>query len=254
MAPEVCNGEVLHTAASYMAVDVWSLGVVLYRLLCGNVSVAIHIIDGKSAEINVPTIRGVGENKTSSPSSSPSSGFALRCRDLVRTMLLVRNEQRIGLQQIMFHSAFNVSIAADMVFDGNVFTREDKVSRIRQSVKDLRKKQGTAVSSSWILMVSRASLVREALMRMAQKSRPSDVLRKMHVSFVGEAGVDAGGLRRDLYQSLLERVCDPNHKLQMFETRGGVSCLPAQIDTDLEPSERTARLRLFEGLGRALLK
>jgi hypothetical protein len=171
-------------------------------------------------------------------------------------MLVVEPKHRTSVQQTLFHPSFNVSIAADMIREGNVFTRDDKLVRVRQRVRDL--KEQISNSSPWILDVARKTLVKQTLIRMYQKSRRLDVLRKIHVSFAGEEGVDAGGLRRDMFQTLLERVCDPNHSLHLFErSERGQVCLPTKMEMPNEAQQLNdyqLKLHMYEGLGRAFLK
>ena len=118
----------------------------------------------------------------------------------------------------------------------------------------------------WMMMVKRdpaPQLVKGALMQFYRRKKRTDMLRTMHVCFVGENGVDAGGLRKDMFQTLFERVTDSSHPLCLFEWRkGGRGCLPKRIcgaDASMVGLEEThmtqsERLKLFEGLGRALLK
>ncbi len=68
-------------------------------------------------------------------------------------------------------------------------------------------------SPDWcILRVRRRCLVQDALEEVARQD-PGDLFKPLRVHFIGEDGVDAGGLKKELFLLLLDELLSPQHAL-----------------------------------------
>jgi hypothetical protein len=80
-------------------------------------------------------------------------------------------------------------------------------------------------------------------------SQPADELhRKLNVSFVGEDGVDAGGLSREFFAILAKEMFNPNYALFM-STEDGCTFQP-NPNSSINPDD----LRYFKFVGRIVGK
>jgi hypothetical protein len=77
-------------------------------------------------------------------------------------------------------------------------------------------------------------------------------MRRFSVTFLGESGVDAGGLTTELYQQFFETLFSGGCAL-MSRAEDGYLFLPA-ADDDPAVGVDAATLRLFEGVGRFIVK
>ena len=242
------------------AADVWSLGAMFFKILLG-LNADVVVLDGVRVKVPVRHPRFTASSARADGELLDGSGAGggganggantwwLRSRELLHQMLTVDPGKRPGAQQALWHPAFNVSIAADIVEQGNLVTQGDKIQRLRDRCRQMRFADDDHMgnvpgAAPWMLIVRRDTLVEEALGQFYRKRRRTDLLRRVHVSFVGEAGVDAGGLRKDLFCTLFERVADPRHPLKLFEcARGGTRCLPRSLASEGgggDPRERAA--------------
>jgi E3 ubiquitin-protein ligase HECTD2 len=70
-----------------------------------------------------------------------------------------------------------------------------------------------AVSQYFVLRVRRDCLVEDSLQRVSEVlgSSPEEMKKGLRIGFVGEEGVDAGGLRKEWFLLLVREVFDPHH-------------------------------------------
>ncbi|KAL4907299.1 hypothetical protein BDW74DRAFT_122907 [Aspergillus multicolor] len=76
-----------------------------------------------------------------------------------------------------------------------------------------------AVSQYFVLRVRRDCLVEDSLQRVSEVlgSSPEEMKKGLRVGFVGEEGVDAGGLRKEWFLLLVREVFDPHHGLFLYD-------------------------------------
>jgi len=90
-----------------------------------------------------------------------------------------------------------------------------------------------------ILRVRRRMLVRDALEEVARQDA-ADLFKPLRVHFIGEVGVDAGGLKKEFFLLLLDELLSPEHSLFVPVANGRLRWLAA----DGAPgSEEDARLQ-----------
>ncbi len=70
-----------------------------------------------------------------------------------------------------------------------------------------------AVSQYFVLKVRRDCLVEDSLQRVGEVlgSTPEEMKKGLRIGFIGEEGVDAGGLRKEWFLLLVREVFDPHH-------------------------------------------
>ena len=88
-----------------------------------------------------------------------------------------------------------------------------------------------------VLRVRRASLVEDALESLAGNT-PLSLLKPLRVVFVGEEGIDEGGLRKELFQLLIEALFTGGYGLFVWneEVFGPVLCIRS-FETEAEALE-----------------
>ncbi|KAL2821372.1 hypothetical protein BDW59DRAFT_110562 [Aspergillus cavernicola] len=76
-----------------------------------------------------------------------------------------------------------------------------------------------AVSQYFVLRVRRDCLVEDSLQRVSEVmgSSPEEMKKGLRIGFVGEEGVDAGGLRKEWFLLLVREVFDPHHGLFIYD-------------------------------------
>ncbi|KAL4928560.1 uncharacterized protein BDV17DRAFT_92925 [Aspergillus undulatus] len=76
-----------------------------------------------------------------------------------------------------------------------------------------------AVSQYFMLRVRRDCLVEDSLQRVSEvlSSSPEEMKKGLRIGFVGEEGVDAGGLRKEWFLLLVREVFDPHHGLFLYD-------------------------------------
>lgn len=75
-----------------------------------------------------------------------------------------------------------------------------------------------AVSQYLVLKVRRDCLVEDSLRSVSEVvwSSQQEVKKGLRIEFIGEEGVDAGGLRKEWFLLLVREVFDPNHGMTLF--------------------------------------
>ncbi|KAL2868844.1 HECT-type E3 ubiquitin-protein ligase [Aspergillus lucknowensis] len=76
-----------------------------------------------------------------------------------------------------------------------------------------------AVSQYFVLRVRRDCLVEDSLQRVGEVlgSSPEEMKKGLRIGFIGEEGVDAGGLRKEWFLLLVREVFDPHHGLFIYD-------------------------------------
>lgn len=76
-----------------------------------------------------------------------------------------------------------------------------------------------AVSQFLVLRVRRDCLVEDSLKNVSEVvgSGSNDIKKGLRINFIGEEGIDAGGLRKEWFLSLVREIFDPNHGLFVYD-------------------------------------
>ncbi|ESQ38128.1 hypothetical protein EUTSA_v10028618mg [Eutrema salsugineum] len=120
VAPEVLQGNYGKEA------DVWSVGIILYILLCGKPP-----FETKTEEQMVNEI----QNKEIDFESEPWPSISLRARDLVKKMLNRNPKMRISAEQVLENAWIKDGEASDNPIDGVVLTRLKQFGAINKIKK-----------------------------------------------------------------------------------------------------------------------
>ncbi|GFR50165.1 hypothetical protein Agub_g12331, partial [Astrephomene gubernaculifera] len=71
-------------------------------------------------------------------------------------------------------------------------------------------------SDMCILRVRRTHLVEDALAEVGRQTR-RDLLKPLRVHFIGEEGIDAGGVKKEFFALLLERLLSPDYGMMAYD-------------------------------------
>lgn len=85
-----------------------------------------------------------------------------------------------------------------------------------------------------ILRIRRTHLIEDALDEIARQ-RPRDLSKPLRVHFIGEPGIDAGGLKKEFFQLLLAELLCPDYGMLLFQQESGTYWFnPASLEADTE--------------------
>ncbi len=94
--------------------------------------------------------------------------------------------------------------------DATVSMKEQMESAIISSVM-----RGEGVVPFLVLVVRRENLVADALAQV--QSKPTEALKKpLKIKFVGEEGIDAGGVKKEFFQLVIRDILDPNYGMFVY--------------------------------------
>jgi hypothetical protein len=212
--------------------DIWVVGTLLHRAL----------YEGKEPVL-MP-----GKAQPSLPAAAGSA--AQHGRDLTLALLQRDPSARLTATDASSHAFFSGGAAvAALKEEGQVVDQETKLAILREHV-ELLKSQHADLSLS--LNIQRTSLIDSVLTEImavsASRVERGELLRKLRVRFIGEDGIDAGGLTKELFTSFARELFDPE-KCGLFEScegEGGATQLflpSASFEGDPD---------IFEGVGRML--
>jgi ubiquitin-protein ligase E3 A len=75
--------------------------------------------------------------------------------------------------------------------------------------------RGEGVVPFLVLVVRRENLVADALAQV--QSKPHEMLKKpLKIKFVGEEGIDAGGVKKEFFQLVIRHILDPNYGMFVY--------------------------------------
>lgn len=63
--------------------------------------------------------------------------------------------------------------------------------------------------SNFNLAIRRDHIIEDALNVLTQKSQKTSFKKKLRVKFIGEPGVDEGGVKKEFFQVLIKQLFDP---------------------------------------------
>lgn len=85
-----------------------------------------------------------------------------------------------------------------------------------------------------ILRVRRGHLLEDALSEVSRQ-RPRDLYKPLRVHFIGEDGVDAGGVKKEFFQLLMAELLCPDYGMLVFQQESGTYWFnPATLESDNE--------------------
>ncbi len=119
-----------------------------------------------------------------------------------------RNRQFSFCQYPFLLSAFVKSEVLQI--DATVSMKEQMESAIISSVM-----RGEGVVPFLVLVVRRENLVADAISQI--QSKPTEILKKpLKIKFVGEEGIDAGGVKKEFFQLAIREILDPNYGMFVY--------------------------------------
>jgi hypothetical protein len=97
--------------------------------------------------------------------------------------------------------------------DATVSMKEQMETAIISSVL-----RGEGVVPFLVLVVRRDNLVMDALAQI--QSKPTEALKKpLKIKFVGEEGIDAGGVKKEFFQLVIRDILDPNYGMFVYSEK-----------------------------------
>ena len=180
-------------------------------------------------------------------------------RRLLSGLLNVDADKRPSAADAMLHPYFQNSYLDRFIAGGDLVGQNEKLDAVRDLVKRVRSEM-RGLPGRRKLVIHRDRVVEEVLahfaeshvrdLAFAQEKKEHHVTRwPMQVQFVGEEGVDEGGLTAEMFALFFHGVIDDAAGL--FESRGGGVSLPRPPPED--PLEKTKFLAKLEAVGRALV-
>jgi len=209
MPPEIEQGQRVGVGA-----DLWSFGVMLWEaFLSTPIAVLKHTPNGE------PLL---------------PAGCELKLSSLLLRLLHKEPRSRGSASYHLIHSEFFVSEASRPTSDN----LQIAVQQVRYQVEDMWG------YSDLPILVSRQSLVSDAISFFADQCDEETMWEVLRVEFDGEQGTDAGGLQREFYTMFFSKIVQPGG---YFE--GDDSFLPL-TDNEL-PSDHE---RIYESIGKIMGK
>eukprot|EP01045_Picozoa_sp_COSAG04_P014247 COSAG04_NODE_1055_length_8548_cov_3.532970_4_plen_504_part_00 len=208
--------------------DIWVVGSLLHRAL----------YEGKEAMLEP------GKSQPALPPASDATDE--HARDLVGRLLQREPSARLTATAALAHPFFSGGAAVEALKEeGQVVAVETKLAILREHIELLKQAHQ---QRSLALRVNRTSLV-ESVLTQIMRREPADLLQKIRVTFEGEAGIDAGGLRKELYTNFAHELFDPE-KCGLFESSDDSSTTPCFLPA----ADFDGDMSIFEGVGRMLAK
>ena len=85
---------------------------------------------------------------------------------------------------------------------------------------------------SFHIVVRRDHLVSDSLKEISSKQK--DLKKKLKVSFVGEPGLDMGGLTKEWFQLLIKQIFDAEYGMFVYHTHSRYRSLLCSLDQILD--------------------
>lgn len=129
--------------------------------------------------------------------------------DLLTKLLDINPSQRLTAISALMHPYFRVTFVEKLLKDGEVVEQDRKLEAVRSMLQRCRTENRTNIEK---ITIHRDNIVKEVLKYF--RERPLENIKSMlKVTFVGEPGVDEGGLLTELFSIFYESV---------FEGEGGL--------------------------------
>jgi hypothetical protein len=117
---------------------------------------------------------------------------------------------KVCLCLLLFFSSNGCGKSEILQIDATVSMKEQMESAIISSVM-----RGEGVVPFLVLAVRRENLVADALAQV--QSKPHEMLKKpLKIKFVGEEGIDAGGVKKEFFQLVIRHILDPNYGMFVY--------------------------------------
>eukprot|EP01133_Synstelium_polycarpum_P003478 gene3478-3969_t len=239
-APEMEAG----SSGSY-ASDIWALGIMLYKA---------HFPKARDPFL-MP-----GETAIAVPHTDDR-----RLAALLSVLLQAAPASRPAAHQIAVHPYFVTSLVEDLVNSRTLIDSREKIAAFRAHISSLSA-MADETHDPLIMSVRRATLVPDVF-TFFRKLESSSLFTHLEVTFVGEPGLDHGGLSSEMYSLLFNQSLVPTSTpiASVFSTDFGllergsdsqfhlVSSAPLDMDTSPLSSLRTEHA-VFTTLGKIFLK
>ena len=240
----VCAPELLGGGAPTAASDIWAVGALLFEAAIGRAAV---LRPGESA-IGIPA---------AAQRPARRGGIGDRLCLLLPALLARDPSARLRASEALGHPYFAVSLAPTLWAEqGLLVALQRKHEALAECIASMRRGVN---GRTWSLRVTRSliiSSVVEAFLAVVPE-RNNALLRRLRVTFEGEAGVDAGGLTSEMYQSFFDALVSSDCALFECASGDGVvapAFLPTQIRSESTELSLTEVTRAMEGIGRVIVK
>lgn len=245
MAPEIEAGR-----PSVFASDMYSYGILLYYIHFPNLFSTI--VPGK---VHIPA------NNDSELS------------DLITRLVDVDPSKRLSANTALMHPYFRVTFVERLMQDGEIVAQDRKLEAVRSMLDRTRASNRTNIET---ITISRNSVVQDVI-RYFQNTPLNRIRANLKATFVGEAGVDEGGLLTEMFTMFYESIFQQANGL--FETSDemharndlSVSAKLSKVETNNSSNDTIMHMRAgvvlprssgksieqlleFRAFGRALVK
>mmetsp|Transcript_7394 Transcript_7394/g.18811 ORF Transcript_7394/g.18811 Transcript_7394/m.18811 type:complete len:1283 (+) Transcript_7394:321-4169(+) len=186
IAPEVLMGKRATPAA-----DMWAIGILLCKAYFGSEPVV-----SPNGTIAVPD-RHPGEP----------------IQDLVDGLLKMSPEERITANEALAMPFFAASLQRQLILSKELLESDSKIDLLRRQVRLLQDGR-----LAFALHVRRKHIVLDAIQALASMKSDS-LIQPMRVHYIGEAGLDGGGLSYDFYAIFFDNILDNRCVRTLFISR-----------------------------------
>mmetsp|Transcript_9091 Transcript_9091/g.15491 ORF Transcript_9091/g.15491 Transcript_9091/m.15491 type:complete len:650 (-) Transcript_9091:66-2015(-) len=132
-------------------------------------------------------------------------------RQLIQGFLITDPSKRFTATKGLRSDFFSQKAIEKMIEQSTTAHSEKKLEAFRNFLEVIRNKD-----KFFMLNIHRDQLVKDILTEFRNKTKDaSNMKNQTVVQYFGESGIDTGGLRRDLYCSFFQEICEPQYG--MFE-------------------------------------
>lgn len=223
----------------------WALGVMLFKATFG--------VDSEPVALGGQSV----------PVPEREGDINVRLRELLQGLLKVDPATRLTAPQALWHPYFTVSFAEEIHSQGNLIRTSEKLSMFRSHLRTVSRSDAVQ-----FLRIRREAVVHDVLSAFSRFGR-SNLRRRLVVAYEGEAGVDAGGITKDMLYRFFSSLMLDDPSLtgadqggstagealggRLFE-RAGTSGPETMHQPCFLPRASCELLTLFEALGKLMAK
>ncbi|KAI8620309.1 hypothetical protein BC830DRAFT_1059411 [Chytriomyces sp. MP71] len=145
-------------------------------------------------------------------------------------------------------SFFNYPFLLDSTAKGDILKIENMITMRHELQDSFFRAMFIGVNSPYLhLEVRRDHVVRDAIAQLATKTT-HDLKKQLRVSFVGEEGIDDGGIQKEFFQMVVKEIFNSNHGMFQYDSDSRLCWFTKETVTDPGVMEEYLLLGRLMGL------
>ncbi|KAI8845168.1 hypothetical protein BJ741DRAFT_587163 [Chytriomyces cf. hyalinus JEL632] len=129
-------------------------------------------------------------------------------------------------------SFFNYPFLLDSHAKGDILKIENMITMRHELQDSFFRAMFIGVNSPYLhLEVRRDHVVRDSVAQLTSKTA-HDLKKQLRVSFVGEEGIDDGGIQKEFFQMVVKEIFNPNHGMFQYDTESRLCWFSKEYITD----------------------